>query len=57
MKHHIELHSSGEIDYVEVLSYPALKYIQTIKGRVILAVAVQFKNARLIDNLIIEAEG
>lgn len=57
VKHHIEHHSSGEIDYVEVLSYPALKYIQTIKGRVILAVAVQFKNARLIDNLIIEVEG
>ena len=42
--------TSGVIDYVEVLSYPALETIDVIKGNIIVAVAVQFTAARLIDN-------
>lgn len=50
----IESESSGVIDYVEVLSYPHLKEIEVISGKIIIAVAVKFTNARLIDNITIE---
>lgn len=43
----------GEIDYVEVLSYPGLKPIEAIDEDIIVAVAVQFSAARLIDNVIV----
>lgn len=46
---------SGEIDYIELLSYPALA--KEIEGEAILAIAVQFKKARLIDNLIFHVKG
>ncbi|WP_165996275.1 pantoate--beta-alanine ligase [Bacillus sp. Cs-700] len=42
--------TSGVIDYVEVLSYPALEAIDVVKENIIVAVAVQFTAARLIDN-------
>ncbi|MEN1969374.1 pantoate--beta-alanine ligase [Lentibacillus sp. N15] len=48
----IEQETSGSIDYVELLSYPALKPVSKVDQRVILAVALQFTKARLIDNLI-----
>ncbi|WP_377888824.1 pantoate--beta-alanine ligase [Alkalihalobacillus sp. R86527] len=47
----------GTIDYVEVLSYPELKQIETIDEDIIVAVAVQFSAARLIDNVIITRSG
>lgn len=47
----------GTIDYVEVLSYPELKPIDTIDEDIIVAVAVQFSAARLIDNAIITRSG
>ncbi|TYR79933.1 pantoate--beta-alanine ligase [Priestia megaterium] len=50
----IQAYTSAEIDYVEVYSYPELQPVTTVTGQVILAVAVQFSKARLIDNLIIE---
>lgn len=53
----IEQHTDGRIDYVELLSYPALQEITTINEQVILAVAVHFKHARLIDNLIFDQHG
>jgi pantoate--beta-alanine ligase len=46
---------SGEIDYIELLSYPALT--ETIEEEAILALAVQFEKARLIDNLIFNMKG
>ncbi|MBX0313922.1 pantoate--beta-alanine ligase [Planococcus glaciei] len=46
---------SGEIDYIELLSYPAL--VKEIEGEAILAIAVQFEKARLIDNLIFHVKG
>ena len=42
------------IDYVELLSYPQLEEISTLTGQVILACAVKFERARLIDNVIID---
>jgi len=53
----IEQQTDGKIDYVELLSYPALQEITTINEQVILAVAVQFKHARLIDNLVFDQHG
>ncbi|WP_027723799.1 pantoate--beta-alanine ligase [Tuberibacillus calidus] len=52
---HLEEHLKlGRIDYVEVLSYPQLKVIESINDTVIIALAVFYANARLIDNVIIE---
>lgn len=42
------------IDYIELLSYPQLESLTTLEGSVILACAVKFKRARLIDNVIID---
>ncbi|MDO6655414.1 pantoate--beta-alanine ligase [Anaerobacillus sp. 1_MG-2023] len=44
--------TSGSIDYVEVLAYPALEKVHVITEDVIIAVAVQFSAARLIDNIV-----
>ncbi len=44
--------TSGSIDYVEVLAYPALEEVDVITEDVIIAVAVQFSAARLIDNIV-----
>ncbi|MFT8871178.1 MAG: pantoate--beta-alanine ligase [Sporolactobacillus sp.] len=43
----------GKIDYVDALSYPALRRAKDgqLNGRFILALAVYYKNARLIDNV------
>ncbi|MTI82160.1 MAG: pantoate--beta-alanine ligase [Firmicutes bacterium] len=45
----------AEVDYVELYSYPDLKSIGTLKEKALLAVAVKFGGARLIDNIILEA--
>ncbi|WP_226034711.1 pantoate--beta-alanine ligase [Aquibacillus saliphilus] len=47
----------GTIDYVELLSYPELIQVAAINERVILAVAVQFEHARLIDNIVFDDKG
>lgn len=49
--------TSGKVDYVEVLSYPDLEKIEVIKGNIIIAVAVQFSAARLIDNKVTASHG
>ncbi|GIN56525.1 pantoate--beta-alanine ligase [Lederbergia ruris] len=50
---YIEKNTSGKIDYIELLRFPELQPLQTIEGKVILAIAVQFSKARLIDNIIL----
>jgi pantoate--beta-alanine ligase len=54
VKQYIQTHTHAEIDYVEIYSYPDLKPIETLAGKVIIAVAVRFANARLIDNIILD---
>ncbi len=44
----------AEIDYVEIYSLPDLKEITKIEGQVLLAAAVRFGRARLIDNIVLE---
>ncbi|MGV3488112.1 MAG: pantoate--beta-alanine ligase [Tuberibacillus sp.] len=51
LKDHLQL---GKIDYVEVLSYPELKKEDPIEHNPIIALAVFYEKARLIDNLIVE---
>ncbi|WP_332693255.1 pantoate--beta-alanine ligase [Halalkalibacter lacteus] len=46
---------SGKLDYIDVLKYPSLEQAEEISGQIILAVAYHYKNARLIDNYIVEA--
>jgi len=46
--------SNGQIDYVEILTYPHLKPLEELSGTIIIALAVKFSNVRLIDNFILE---
>ncbi|KKI88760.1 pantoate--beta-alanine ligase [Bacillus sp. SA1-12] len=50
----ISKETDGMIDYVEILSYPSLDELNIISGKIIIAVAVKFIKARLIDNIMIE---
>lgn len=53
MKELISEKTSGTIDYIEIYSYPNLKEIEKLEGNIIIALAVKFSKARLIDNLIL----
>lgn len=44
---------NGTIDYVEVLSYPELKPISHLEGKIIIAIAYKYSKARLIDNIVL----
>jgi pantoate--beta-alanine ligase len=46
--------AKGQIDYVEVYSYPQLKDLAKLEGTCIIAAAVKFSKVRLIDNIILE---
>nr|WP_309100719.1 pantoate--beta-alanine ligase [Fredinandcohnia onubensis] len=48
---HITKHTSGEIDYVEIYSYPELDELSELTGKIIIAIAVKFTKVRLIDNI------
>lgn len=43
----------GEIDYIEIVDNDALKPVKQIEINTLIALAVKFPNARLIDNIII----
>ncbi|WP_079530105.1 pantoate--beta-alanine ligase [Halobacillus hunanensis] len=53
----LEKKTHGKIDYIELLSYPKLQQVETIDQQVILATAVHFQKARLIDNVIFDEYG
>lgn len=48
--------NEGKIEYVEVLSYPDLTRKERCTGKMIIALAVQFQSARLIDNVLLNEE-
>lgn len=54
VKESIEKETTGTIDYVELYRYPELTITKERSGKVILAAAVRFSNARLIDNVIFD---
>ncbi|WP_280768194.1 pantoate--beta-alanine ligase [Salipaludibacillus daqingensis] len=47
----LKVQLSGRIDYVQVLRFPDLTAIDKLEGKIILAVAVHYERARLIDNI------
>lgn len=53
----ITQNTTAKIDYVELLSYPELEPVTVIDQQVVLATAVFFKHARLIDNLLFNENG
>jgi len=53
---HITDHCDAEVDYIEIYSYPELKQMEPLSGKIIIALAVRFSRARLIDNIILEIE-
>ncbi|GGB33308.1 pantoate--beta-alanine ligase [Virgibacillus dakarensis] len=57
VKEQIASQLNGKMDYVELWSYPALEPVSVIDRQVILAIAVQFEKARLIDNLVFDERG
>lgn len=57
VKNTISKHTSGTTDYVELVSYPRLTSLSAIDEQAILAAAVNFKKARLIDNLLLDKNG
>jgi pantoate--beta-alanine ligase len=51
---HINEHTDGEVDYVELYCYPSLEEIAVLEEKIIIAIAVKFSQARLIDNVILD---
>ncbi|MDX8361847.1 pantoate--beta-alanine ligase [Cytobacillus sp. IB215316] len=51
---YIDTHTDGNIDYVELYSYPKLTALSKISGNIIIAIAVKFTEVRLIDNITME---
>lgn len=56
MKKLIQEETTGEIDYIEIYSFPGLQTIEKMEGKIIIALAVKFLKARLIDNLVLTIE-
>ncbi|CAM3886637.1 pantoate--beta-alanine ligase [Mesobacillus zeae] len=54
VEQHLQETCSGVVDYIELYSYPDLKPVENLSGRIIIAMAVKFSKARLIDNIIME---
>src|SRR5699024_8419910 len=57
VKNALTKNTNGTIDYVEMYNYPDLKPVERIDQQVILAIAVHFTKARLIDNMIFDESG
>jgi pantoate--beta-alanine ligase len=52
----IHTNTSGMVDYIEIYSYPELKAPTSINNTLIIALAVKFSKARLIDNIIVKLD-
>lgn len=53
MKQLIEEKTDGIIDYIQVYSFPGLEKMDILEGKIIIALAVKFSKARLIDNIVL----
>ncbi|MBN3555888.1 pantoate--beta-alanine ligase [Fictibacillus nanhaiensis] len=51
---YLEEHTSGVVDYCKILSYPELLPPTPQSKKLIIAVAVKFSKARLIDNVLLD---
>lgn len=56
MKENIHANTSGMVDYIEIYSYPELKPPSGLDKTLIIALAVKFSKARLIDNIIVKLD-
>ncbi len=57
VKNFIRTATKGTIDYVELLTFPSLETLEIINEQIIIAVAVKYDKARLIDNIILQPDG
>lgn len=48
---YLKQYAKGTLDYLDILSYPQLEELNVVKGEIIIAVAVKYSQARLIDNI------
>lgn len=55
MRKLITENSTGIIDYIEIFSFPQLEKLSSLDGKIIIALAVKFEKARLIDNIVLKA--
>ncbi len=55
MRRLIRRDTGGRIDYVEIVDTDELRQVRTIRGEVLVALAVFFDRTRLIDNIIVRA--
>lgn len=53
IKSYIHQKTSGKIQYVECVDADTLQPVKTLKGKILIALAVWFRQARLIDNIIV----
>jgi pantoate--beta-alanine ligase len=53
MRQRIESESTGRIDYIAVVDTDRLQPLEEVSGEVLVALAVKFGRARLIDNIIL----
>ena len=56
MKNLIRKHTSGRIDYVNIVDSSTLEDVDRIKGDVLIALAVKIGRARLIDNILVKKQ-
>ncbi|MBS4199483.1 pantoate--beta-alanine ligase [Bacillus sp. FJAT-49732] len=56
VEEYIKTNTNGKIDYIELLSFPDLEALNKVHGKIIIALAVKFSKARLIDNIILETQ-
>ncbi len=57
MNRRVRQRSGAEVDYIAAVDAEDFQPVDTLAGRVLLAVAVQFGQSRLIDNIVVETEG
>lgn len=57
VRNYLKLNCNGKIDYVNLYTYPKLEDVEIIEQQVVLAVAINYEKARLIDNLILDQNG
>jgi len=53
MRRRIESETSGRVDYIAVVDTDRLRPLEEVSGEVLIALAVKFGRARLIDNIIV----
>lgn len=56
VRHIVQEVRTSKIDYISIVDTENLKEMHTLKGEVLIALAVWFGKARLIDNLILQIE-